>query len=109
MMKIDLGDLTNNGEVRNLSGHERGVAARAKFDLDALDKDSAEVVIGVPEDLYSVSPSFFQGMFAASVRACGNRDGFLKRFHFDAPVVVLRQIDSGIAASLRKRSSVLGG
>ncbi|TCU73953.1 hypothetical protein EDE08_10419 [Bradyrhizobium sp. R2.2-H] len=107
MSQINLGELTNNGEVRNLSGHERGVAARQKFALDNLDAAGAPVLVHVPEDVYSITSSFFQGMFAQSVRSCGDRERFLARYQFEAPVVVLRQIERGIEASLMKRGSIL--
>jgi len=107
MRKINLKDLTNNGEVRNLSGHERGHAAREKYDLDDLDRTGEDVCIIVPSDVYAITPSFFQGMFSESVNRAGSRDIFLNQFKFDAPVVVLKQIERGIEMSLMKRESVL--
>jgi hypothetical protein len=107
MREINFRDLTNDGEVRNLSGHERGLAARAKYNLDAADAAGDEVKVIVPEDIYSVTASFFQGMFAESVRRAGARDVFLARYAFDAAPVVLRQIERGIEASLMKRGSIL--
>lgn len=106
MRTIDLSELTGHGEVRNLSGHERGVAAREKFLLDQADRGDEEVVISVPEDLYTITPSFFQGMFAESVRHAGSREKFLTKYRFAAPSIVLRQIESGIETSLIKRSRI---
>ncbi|MCP3460316.1 hypothetical protein [Bradyrhizobium sp. CCGUVB23] len=107
MREINLKDLTNNGEVRNLSGHERGHAARAKYGLDQADQDGESVRVVVPDEIYSITSSFFQGMFCESVRSSGHRDGFLARFEFDAPPVVLRQIERGIEASLMRRGSIV--
>jgi hypothetical protein len=106
MQRIDLSELTGDGEVRNLSGHERGLAARKKFDLDAIDARGESVVVVVPEEVYSMASSFFQGMFSASVLASGDRETFLSHYLFDAPTVVLRQIERGIEASLMKRRSI---
>ncbi len=107
MREINLKKLTNDGEVKNLSGHERGVAARKLFGLDEADAAHDVVHVIVPDDIYSLTASFFQGMFAESVRKAGNRDGFLKQYLFDAQPVVLKQVDRGIEASLMRRGSVL--
>ncbi|MBO6510893.1 MAG: hypothetical protein JJ866_24855 [Roseibium sp.] len=103
MLLIELNELTNGGEVRNLSGHERGQAARAKFGLADLDQANERVVISIPDFIYTITPSFFQGMFAESVRQLGGRDKFLDRYQFNADPVVLQQIDRGIKASLVER------
>jgi hypothetical protein len=107
MREINFKELTNDGEVRNLSGHERGHAARENYHLDAADDANEAVRIIVPEEIYSVTSSFFQGMFSESVRRAGTRESFLSRFEFDAPPVVLRQIERGIEASLMRRGSIL--
>lgn len=106
MRTINLGDLTR-GEVHNLIGHERGQAARKKFLLDDADASGESVLIAVPQDLYTITPSFFQGMLAESVRKAGSRDAFLTRYRFDAPPTVLTQVESGITSALRRRGSVL--
>ncbi|MBO3760403.1 hypothetical protein [Ciceribacter sp. L1K22] len=107
MQQIELIELTGNGEVHNLSGHDRGLAARKKFKLEELDKAGDQVVVSIPDFVYSVTPSFFQGMFAESVRLFGNREKFLSRYQFRADPVVLEQIDNGIRASLMQRRSLL--
>lgn len=107
-MEINLGDLTRGGEVRNLSGHERGLAARAHFGLDAADGAAEEVRIVVPADIYTVTPSFFQGMFARSVHAAGDDPArFFQRYRFKASPVVLRQIERGLAAVRTQRGNIL--
>jgi hypothetical protein len=104
---INLGELTRGGEVHNLSGHERGLAARAHFELDAADVGPEPVEVVVPPDVYTLTPSFFQGMFANSVTKAGNRPNFLKRFSFKASPIVMRQIERGIASVGFNRGDVL--
>jgi hypothetical protein len=106
MRKIDLSELTR-GEVHNLIGHERGLAARRKFNLDAADASGEAILIFVPNDLFTITPSFFQGMLAESVRAAGSREQFLARYRFDASPPVLSQVENGITSTLRRRGSVL--
>nr|WP_278377167.1 hypothetical protein [Brucella anthropi] len=105
-MQISLNELTNNGEVRNLSGHERGSAARNKFHIGELDTNEELVVIEVPAYIYTITPSFFQGMFAESVRRLGSRERFLEKYSFNADPVVLDQIEKGIRISLMQRGSL---
>ena len=98
-MFIDFADLTGGGRVRNLSGHDKGQAARARYDLDALDAGSAPVEIRVPAEIYAISGSFVQGMFAQSLVTLGSKEAFFAHYKFDADSDVLRQIERGLAAS----------
>lgn len=107
MRVVDLGDLTRGGEVHNLSGHERGLAARNHYGLDGADGGDEDVEIVVPGDIHTITPSFFQGMFAKSVLAAGDPTGFRSRFHFRASAIVQRQIDRGIASVRSRRDDLL--
>lgn len=110
MREINLSELTGGGEVRNLSGHDRGFAARQHFGLDRADSDVEPVFIRVPADVYLLTPSFFQGMFSQSVQALGNsRERFLSHYRFDAPSVIMRQIDQGIQRVQTRRGELLVG
>lgn len=82
--KIDLSELTM-GEVFNLAGHDRGVAAREKFNLSQLDGQPEEVLVTFPKGFRGLSSSFFQGMFAASVQAMGSVQRFFEHYRFEAP------------------------
>lgn len=81
---IQMIELTK-GEVRNLAGHERGLAAREKFKLKDLDRSDASVPVIFPADFRQVSSSFFQGMFAESVQKLGSLARFMDHYRFDAP------------------------
>ena len=106
MTKIDLVQLTK-GEVRNLSGHPRGLAARQLFELDRLDQVQGPVVVVVPADLDALTTSFFQGMFAKSLQTLGGRAEFLAHYRFEASQIILRQVDRGIRTLLTRRNSPL--
>jgi hypothetical protein len=81
---INIQTLTR-GEVLNLAGHERGLAARALFGVDALDADAEPVEVMFPTNFRQVSSSFFQGMFATSVHRFGSIEGFFEHYRFNAP------------------------
>lgn len=105
MTEIRFSELTNDGKVRNLVGHERGEAARNKWTLDELDRDSQAIEVIIPDELLTLSSSFFQGMFAQSVKKLG-RDGFLDHYRFRASTIVMQQVGEGIRDSLMKRNAL---
>lgn len=93
MNNIDLNELAHNGRVRNLTGHERGLKARDKFNLSKLDEGDEVVDVLVPEYIDAVTISFFQGLFADSIRVAGRN--FFDKYHFKASPVVMKQIVRG--------------
>jgi hypothetical protein len=107
MAEINLGDLTAGGEVRNLTAHERGVAARVHYRLDQLDVSPEPVTVIVPREIFTLTPSFFQGMFAESVHHFVSREKFLEHYRFDASNLILKQIDRGISAAQMRRGELL--
>jgi hypothetical protein len=104
--EIQLARLTK-GEVRTLSGQERGVEARALFELDTLDEVDEPIIVRVPTDLEAVTPSFVQGMFSKSIKRFKSREEFLSHYRFVAGPTLLRQIDDGIRNSLMRRDNLL--
>ena len=105
MTEIRFSELTEGGKVRNLVGHERGEDARERWTLDDLDQDNEVVEVFVPAELLTLSSSFFQGMFAQSVKKMGH-DGFLDHYRFHASPIVMQQVADGIRDSLMKRSAL---
>lgn len=101
MTTIDFVKLTK-GEVRSLSGHDRGLAARGLFGLDGLDDSTEQVVVSAPSDLDALTPSFVQGLFAASVHHLG-REQFYKHYHFEVSNHIRTDIDLGINRVLMRR------
>lgn len=105
MATIQLAELTR-GEVRNLSGQERGQAARAAFKVDELDKAAEPVLVSVPANVDTINPSFFRGMFALSILTLGV-GGFSNHYIFDATPQVLEQVQQAIKGTIRDRSQIL--
>ncbi|MGU3577113.1 hypothetical protein ACLBWZ_16480 [Brucellaceae bacterium C25G] len=103
---IDFAKLTGNGEVRNLSGKERGVAARAELGLDNYDASENEVLVKVPSYVDTISPSYFQGLFSESIKKL-NKDGFSKKYKFDASDIIMNWIDIGIRNTTISRAPLI--
>lgn len=106
MPSINLETLTK-GEVRSLSGHDRGLAARELFNLNKLDAGKEEVVVTAPPTLDALTPSFVQGFFAASIHALG-REGFFQHYNFDLPKHLMTDVQLGVERVLMRRN-IAGG
>lgn len=56
---------------RVFSGRDRGRRARRKAELDKLDRAGRHVEVHIPDDVFSVTSSFFLAMFGPSIRYHG--------------------------------------
>lgn len=84
-MTIDFRDI--EGPI--YSGRPRGESLRRKYELDAVDSSAEKVTVEVPEGTYSVTSSFFLGLFGPSVLKAGSRDAFFDKYEFHAKPVLL--------------------
>lgn len=91
-----------NGPV--YAGRARGEKARQLVKLDQIDESATSVEVTVPESTYSVTSSFFLGMFGPSVVKAGSREEFVKRFHFTSPSFLKSDFDEYISYALEKRT-----
>lgn len=105
MATVDLSILTREG-ARVLIGHEKGLAARARLELDALDGVADEVTVVIPDHLRTLTPSFVQGLFAKSIHNLGEK-GFFRHYKFRAAPSILNDIRAGVDRVLTSRH--LGG
>jgi hypothetical protein len=85
------------------SGRSRGEVVRDKLGLDQYDKSGQEIVIEVPENTYSITSSFFLGLFGRSIVYFGSKDLFLKKYEFIANELLLNSIDKYINIALLER------
>ncbi len=90
-----------NGPV--YAGRARGENARRQVKLDQIDDGSEVVEITVPDSTYTVTSSFFLGMFGPSVIRAGSRDAFVKRFHFKSPSFLKNDFEEYISYALETR------
>ena len=86
---IDLGTV-RDPQSRTYTGQPRGKAARSKLQIDSFDAREGTFSVRIPDDTYSVSPSFILGLFTQSIRRLG-RTGFLARYDFESWPVELRE------------------
>lgn len=78
---VDFEKFTETG-ARVFAGHAWGAEARRLADLDRHDSDpDTPVVVRLPLDLLTISPSFFRAMFGPSIQVLG-RD-FYRKYRFE--------------------------
>lgn len=81
-------------------GRDLGVLSRAKTKLEELDRSNEKVKILIPADAESLSSSFLLGLFGPSIRHCGSKEEFLKRYEFDMPDHFNKKLDRAIRRAL---------
>lgn len=86
------------------SGRNRGEALRERYKLD-VKEDQAEIVeIVIPGTTYTVSSSFFLGLFGPSVRKCGSVDDFEQKYRFKGPEFLRPILHAHAALALQNRN-----
>lgn len=101
MAHVDL-KLFGKGQVRVLIGHDKGLAAREALRLDELDQRGEVVTVSIPATLRTLTPSFVQGLFAASIKRFGEVE-FFKHYRFEAPSHIIGDIRAGVDRVLTSR------
>lgn len=87
------------------SGRSRGESVRNQLNLDAVDRDvTTKVNVMVPDDTYTVTSSFFLGMFGPSIVRAGSRANFYKKFHINAKNPISQRIDSFVDRALQQKA-----
>lgn len=106
MVELNLIDMTKDGSVHNLSGKERGIAARKVLDIDTYDSGNDVVDIIVPDDMDVITPSYFQGLFSQSVKKLGGKEAFKNHYRFRANAEVMKWINRGIDRCVMRRTAL---
>jgi hypothetical protein len=77
---INLEDFRVQGS-KVFTGRDRGEYVRQKSNIDVIEKNNSEIVIIIPENIYSINPSFFEEFFSTSIERLG-KERFLSKFKF---------------------------
>lgn len=91
-----------NGPV--YTGRQRGELLRESLHLDAIDAEDSAVSVLVPNETYTVSSSFFLGLFGPSVVKAGSKEAFYKRYKFQAPAFLQEVMDGYVSRALQTRN-----
>ena len=101
--EIELEKLTK-GEVRMLSGHERGLSAREYFQIEKLEQSCAKIIILADPKLDAITPSFVQGFWGGSERLAQGRENFLSLYEFKTSDLIKDDFVAGLDRLLMKRT-----
>lgn len=86
------------------TGRARGQQLRAELKLDELDAQNIDVDVTIPSSTYTISSSFFLGLFGPSVVRAGSKDAFYKRYHFRSPSFLKDAMDGYVSRALQSRN-----
>lgn len=65
------------------TGRDRGKSVREKSKIDFIEQNNDVVKIIIPDNLYSINPSFFEELFINVVKRLG-KEAFLNKFQFQS-------------------------
>lgn len=98
---IDLAAYRSAGTLV-FAGRDRGKLVRSKARVDETDQGGEKVEVRVPEEIFSVTSSFFLGMFALSIQKLGE-DAFRQHYVFTGKDIS-EVIEDSIREALRTGS-----
>lgn len=86
------------------TGRDRGERLRYELHLDQLDVADDVVEVRIPDTTYTISSSFFLGLFGPSVVKAGSKEAFYRRYHFESPPFLRDVMDSYVSRALQTRN-----
>lgn len=96
MQHINLTEYAPVGKAESLNEKERGLDARVFFKLDELDQNREPVIVNFPEQAYSVTTSFFCGLFGESYLEFGSAEKFFEHYRLQANEPMWTTIEEGM-------------
>lgn len=89
------------------SGREKGRLNREKYHLDDIDASDKLVEVIIPDGTYSITSSFFMGLFGKSIRDLGDRNEFFQKYRFKMPEKFRSKVEIYIDRALREKTPVI--
>lgn len=86
------------------TGRSRGEQLRNELKLDDVDDAGDMVEVDIPEGTYTISSSFFLGLFGPSVVKAGSKEAFYSRYHFKSPAFLEDVMDVYVSRALQSRN-----
>lgn len=85
-------------------GRSRGERLRSELNLDNADISDDIVEVRIPDGTYTISSSFFLGLFGPSVVKAGSKSAFYSRYHFICPEFLRGVMDGFVLRALQPRN-----
>jgi hypothetical protein len=89
------------------TGRDRGEDVRKATKLDEMEEESEYISIIIPDNIYSINPSFFEELFVNVVLKLG-KENFMQKFHFKSigNYNYERPLSEAITRILRKNTAI---
>lgn len=89
------------------TGRDRGEDVRRASRIDEIEASYEKVIIVIPDNVYSINPSFFEELFINVILKLG-KDKFLDKFHFEVigNYNYQRPLSEAITRILRKNTAI---
>lgn len=110
MKEIDLNTYRSIDTVRNITskvftGRDRGLDVRRRSHIDDFIKSGDVIHIKVPEDIYSINPSFLEEFLYTAVKEYG-KEGYKKYVFFEEPFRFKRQLNEAVERIIRSSTAL---
>jgi len=104
--KIKLEEFRTPG-AKIFTGRDRGKEVRLKSRIDEIEKTHDRVIFIIPDNLYSINPSFFEELFVNVVLKLGKEE-FNKKFEFinDGDYNYAKPLSEAIDRILREKTAI---
>lgn len=89
------------------TGRDRGEDVRKASQIDEVENKFESVNIIIPDNIYSINPSFFEELFINVIMKLG-KEKFMKKFHFKSlgSYNYERPLSEAITRILRKKTAI---
>ena len=101
---IDLGKFRVIGS-KVFTGRDRGENVRKNSALDSNERNYPKIKVVVPDDIYSINPSFLEEFFVNVVQKLGKEE-FLEKFEFEGKYNIQKPLNEAIDRILRKKTAI---
>lgn len=97
----------NGNPAKVFTGRDRGESVREKSNIDEIEKNFSQVNIIIPDNIYSINPSFFEELFTNVVIKLG-RKNFFEKFKFisSGNYPYSKPLNEAIDRILRKKTAI---
>lgn len=85
------------------TGRPRGELIRRELSLDAIDDSETKVDVKIPQGTYSLTSSFFLGMFGPSVLKAGSQEVFFEKYHFETTPALFEAFNDYVTRALQEK------
>lgn len=89
------------------TGRDRGKKVREDSKLDKIEAENEKVEIIIPDNIYSINPSFFEELFVNVVKKLG-KEKFIEKFNFTSQgdYVYEKPLNEAIDRILRSKTAL---